>query len=242
VSTLEPYLIEPIWQQFKALLPQRRTDHPLGCHRLRIPERVDFEKLVESWCSAVPTAVPTIGSPMLPARRVPLGADGMSGSSSRGAGAAQAGLPRCLRPPHRLGALGGRGGLLRHQGTEGGGKKAGSSPVDRGKRGIKRSMAVDARGIPGQTCVQHLRPCKPSRLAAVGPHPNGGDRDARLSARGDERAPRERGYDSKKTHERLEELGLRACYELGRKPHRNADSTSGLIPSRSPFSAFLSRF
>ena len=28
------------------------------------------------------------------------------------------------------------------------GEKAGPSPVDRGKRGIKRSMAVDARGIP----------------------------------------------------------------------------------------------
>jgi hypothetical protein len=29
-----------------------------------------------------------------------------------------------------------------------GGEKAGRSPVDRGKRGIKRSMAVDAEGIP----------------------------------------------------------------------------------------------
>ena len=29
-----------------------------------------------------------------------------------------------------------------------GGEKAGRSPVDRGKRGIKRSMAVDAKGIP----------------------------------------------------------------------------------------------
>ena len=29
-----------------------------------------------------------------------------------------------------------------------GGEKAGRSPVDRGKRGIKRSVAVDARGIP----------------------------------------------------------------------------------------------
>ena len=34
----------------------------------------------------------------------------------------------------------------------------------------------------------------------------------------------------------------RACYELGRKSHRNADSTVGLVPSRSPFPAFLSRF
>ena len=51
-------------------------------------------------------------------------------------------------PPHRLGALGGGGGRLRHQGIEGGGEKAGISPVDRGKRAIKRSMAVDAKGIP----------------------------------------------------------------------------------------------
>jgi tyrosinase len=35
---------------------------------------------------------------------------------------------------------------------------------------------------------------------------------------------------------------LRACYELGRKSHRNADSTGRLVPSRSTFPAFLSRF
>src|SRR5215218_9341931 len=34
----------------------------------------------------------------------------------------------------------------------------------------------------------------------------------------------------------------RACYELGRKPHRNADSTVTLVPLRSPFPAFLRRF
>jgi hypothetical protein len=47
VPALEPYLIEPIWEQFRALLPKHETDHPLGCHRRRIPERVVFEKLVE---------------------------------------------------------------------------------------------------------------------------------------------------------------------------------------------------
>jgi hypothetical protein len=30
-----------------ALLPEHRTDHPLGCHRSRIPERIVFEKLVQ---------------------------------------------------------------------------------------------------------------------------------------------------------------------------------------------------
>src|SRR5215213_7906968 len=34
----------------------------------------------------------------------------------------------------------------------------------------------------------------------------------------------------------------RACYELGRKSHRNADFTVRLVPSRSLFPAFLSRF
>jgi len=47
MPALPPYLIEPIWQQFSALLPEREVNHPLGCHRPRIPDRVVFEKLVE---------------------------------------------------------------------------------------------------------------------------------------------------------------------------------------------------
>src|SRR5215211_7637200 len=47
VPALEPYLIEPIFEQFSALLPEHRTAHPLGCHRSLVPERIVFEKLVE---------------------------------------------------------------------------------------------------------------------------------------------------------------------------------------------------
>ena len=47
MPALPPYIIEPIWQQFVALLPARRADHPLGCHRSRIPDQTVFEKLVE---------------------------------------------------------------------------------------------------------------------------------------------------------------------------------------------------
>ncbi len=47
MPAIPPYLIEPIWQQFSALLPEREVNHPLGCHRPRIPDRVVFEKLVE---------------------------------------------------------------------------------------------------------------------------------------------------------------------------------------------------
>ena len=47
MPALPPYIIEPIWQQFSALLPEREVDHPSGCRRPRLPDRVVFEKLVE---------------------------------------------------------------------------------------------------------------------------------------------------------------------------------------------------
>ncbi len=47
MPALPPYIIEPIFEQFTALLPEREVDHPLGCHRSRIPDRVIFEKLVQ---------------------------------------------------------------------------------------------------------------------------------------------------------------------------------------------------
>ena len=48
MPALQPYLIEPIWEQFRALLPEpRETNHPRGCHRLRISDRVAFDKLVQ---------------------------------------------------------------------------------------------------------------------------------------------------------------------------------------------------
>ena len=67
---------------------------------------------------------------------------------ARGYGSTQAHLPGGLRPPHRVGALGGGGGRGCITKAPCGGEKAGRSPGDRGKRGIKRSTAVDAKGIP----------------------------------------------------------------------------------------------
>ena len=48
MPALPTYVIDPIWEQFVALLPDRQIDHhPLGCHRPSVPDRVDFEKLVQ---------------------------------------------------------------------------------------------------------------------------------------------------------------------------------------------------
>ena len=47
MPALPSWLIEPIWDQFQALIPPVVDTHPLGCHRRRIPDRVIFDKLVQ---------------------------------------------------------------------------------------------------------------------------------------------------------------------------------------------------
>jgi transposase len=50
VPALPSWLIEPLWNQFAALLPPREPfmpTHPWGCHRRRIPDRIVFDKLVQ---------------------------------------------------------------------------------------------------------------------------------------------------------------------------------------------------
>lgn len=40
-------LIEPVWDQFAALLPPHQDTHRLGRHRPRIPDRIAFDALVQ---------------------------------------------------------------------------------------------------------------------------------------------------------------------------------------------------
>jgi len=47
VPAVPSCIIEPIWEQFHALLPERVDTHPLGCHRPRVPDRIVFDKLVQ---------------------------------------------------------------------------------------------------------------------------------------------------------------------------------------------------
>src|SRR4029450_12496962 len=51
VPAVPSSLLEPIWAEFTALLPERgefHPDHPLGCHRRRIPDRMVFEHVVQA--------------------------------------------------------------------------------------------------------------------------------------------------------------------------------------------------
>src|ERR1700733_13359206 len=50
VPPIPSLLLDPLWDQFSALLPGRPAydpAHPLGCHRPRISDRVIFEKLIQ---------------------------------------------------------------------------------------------------------------------------------------------------------------------------------------------------
>jgi transposase len=199
VPALPPYLIEPIWEQFRALLPERKTDHPLGCHRSRIPERVVFEKLVQVLvfgCAYERIADASCSESTLRRRRdewIELGVmerlrEICLGAYDRliGLKLSEVAVDCCMTKAPR------------------GGEKAGRSPVDRGKRGLKRSMAVDAKGIPlgavSAPANRHdsplLVPTLEAASEALGALPEAAS------------VHLDRGYDSRLTRERLLELGL----------------------------------
>jgi transposase len=143
VPALQPYIIQPIWEQFEALLPERRTDHPLGCHRSRIPDKVVFGKLVEILvfgCAYWRIADESCSESTLRRRR----------DEWIGLGLMERLREISLEAYDRLIGL-----ELADLAVDGcitkapcGGEKAGRNPVDRGKGGVKRSTVVDARGIP----------------------------------------------------------------------------------------------
>ncbi len=211
MPALQPYLIEPIWEQFEALLPERKTNHPLGCHRPRVPDRVVFEKLVQVLvfgCAYWRIADEYCSESTLRRRR----------DEWIGLGLMERLREISLEAYDRLIGL-----ELSDLAVDGcitkapcGGEKAGRSPVDRGKRGVKRSTAVDARGIPLGTVVapanRHDSPLLTETLDAVGEALGGLLPPERAGVHLD------RGYDSKATLERLRERGLLAEISEKGKP------------------------
>ena len=209
MPALEAYLIEPIWQQFFALLPPRQTKHPLGCHRPRIPDRVVFEKLVQVLvfgCAYRRIADQECSATTLRRRR----------DEWIEAGAMDA-LERIVRETYdRVIGLELSDVAVDCCITKApcGGERSGRSPVDRGKRGIKRSVLVDAEGIPlgsvGVPANRHDSPLLGETL----------DRAEEILGAFPEpvRVHLDRGYDSELTRERLAERGLLGVISERGKP------------------------
>ncbi len=192
--------MEPIWKQFEALVPERDEPHPLGCHRPRVPDKVVFEKLVQGLvfgCAYWRISDEECSVSTLRRRR----------DEWMQAGAMDA-LEQILTEAYDDRVIGLE---LDDVAVDccitkapcGGGERVGTSPVDRGKRGIKRSVAIDADGIPLGSITapanRHDSPLLAETLDTVktlGPLPE------RTSVHLD------RGYDSDLTRKRLEERGL----------------------------------
>jgi transposase len=209
VPALQPYLIEPIWEQFRALLPEpRETNHPLGSHRLRISERVAFDKLVQVLvfgCAYERIADRSCSATTLRRRREEWIEAGVMATLRKLALEAYdklIGLQLCdvavdcciTKAPC-------------------GGEKAGRNPVDRGKQGIKRSAVVDAKGIPlgavAAPANRHDSPLLDETLDTLGVL---GELPEQMSVHLD------RGYDSRSTREKLEDRGLLAAISEKGKP------------------------
>ena len=205
MPAIPPYLIEPIWQQLLALLPERHTNHPLGCHRPRIPDRVVFEKLVQVLvfgCAYEKIADRSCSATTLRRRR----------DEWIELGVLEALREMALEAYDRMVGLEPSELAVDSCITKApcGGQKAGRSPVDRGKRGIKRSVVVDGKGIPlgsvSAPANRHDSPLLAPTLDAAGA--------LGLVAQGAS-VRLDRGYDSDLTRERLLERGLVA--EISKK-------------------------
>jgi transposase len=143
VPALPSSVLEPLWVQVAALLPTRHDTHPLGCHRQRIADRIVFDKLIQVLvfgCGYRRVGDASCSATTLRRRRDEWIALGV---------AEQLRLV-VLAAYDRLFGL-----ELEQLAVDGcttkapcGGQVAGPSPVDRRKQGLKRSVAVEAGGLP----------------------------------------------------------------------------------------------
>jgi transposase len=147
VPAVPSCLLEPVWVEFEAAIggprPRIHPGHPLGCHRPRIPDRVVFAHVLDALVhgSGYERIATEDCSDRTIRRRLIEWAE--TGVAQRIHAVALAAYDRII-------------GLdLQDLSVDGcitkavcGGDKAGPSPVDRRKGGLKRSVACEGSGIP----------------------------------------------------------------------------------------------
>ena len=197
-------LLEPAWVEVCAVIggdrPEFHPGHPLGCHRRRVPGRVVFEHVVAALVHG--SGYERIASPGCSDRTIrrrlaewaAMGAAGALHAAALRADDQIIGL--------ELGDVAVDGCLTK---APCGGERAGPSPVDRRKGGLKRSLATEGYGIPlgiaPAGANRHDSPLLAPTLAAA-------------SAQLDQLLPARRschldaGYDSTVTRQLLDDRGF----------------------------------
>lgn len=192
------YVLEPIWEQFKALIPEHVDTHPTGGHRPRIADRLVFDRLVQMLVFGVSyqkIADHRVSATTLRRRR----------DEWIGAGVFHE-LEQAVLLAYdkiiglKLGDLAVDGCIAK---APCGGEVAGPSPVDRGKGGMKRSLLVGGNGIPLGVVVApaNRNDGKLLRTTLEKLSRFGFDLPERITVHLDA------GYDSWATRDLLEELG-----------------------------------
>lgn len=204
MSVVPSCLLEPLWDQVAALLPKRSTyhpDHPLGCHRRRIPDRTVFEHIVAALVHG--SGYERIASPGCSDRTIRrrLNAWAALGIALQVHALALVAYDRMIGLG--LGELSADGCITK---APCGGERAGRSPVDRGKQGTKRSVATDACGVPlgivAAGANRHDAPLLGPTLEAATRQVGALPEDANVNL--------DRGYDSAVTRALLDDLGFTA--------------------------------
>jgi len=148
VPLLPASLTEPLWVQFSTLLkdddrPEFVADHPWGCHRRRIPNRVVFDHVLAALVHG--SGYERIATPGCSDRTI---RRRLAEWAERNVGvellkAALAAYDQMIGLD--LDDLSLDGSITK---SPCGGELSGRSPVDRGKQGTKRSVVTDGTGIP----------------------------------------------------------------------------------------------
>ena len=198
MPAIQSCVIEPLWDQFSALLPPRQVRHRLGCHRPRVPDRVVFDTLLQALVfGAAYWRLAGTGCSASTLRRrrdewMALGVMAQLEALTRAAYDRMIGL--------QLEDIAVDGCITK---APCGGELSGASPVDRAKQGIKRSTVVDGQGIPLGTVAASARahdsPLLAPTLDTLGDH---------LLAPGEMTVHLDRGYDSGKTRRELAQRGM----------------------------------
>ena len=192
-------ILDPLREQFVALLPERVDEHPLGCHRPRIDDRIVFDKLIEALMFGAGyerLADSTCSATTMRRRRdewIRLGIFDRLRLACLDAYEQMIGLD--------LADLAVDGCTTK---APCGGECAGRSPVDRGKGGLKRSQLSDGAGIPlGTVCApantrdDALLPATLDALKDFAPLP------------AEVRVHLDAGYDYRPCRDALDERGVR---------------------------------
>lgn len=146
MRALDREVFDAVFEQVKPLIPARKTRHPLGCHRQRVPDRICL------WVMVVRTVT---GCSWVDAER--LAGNVVSDTTVRGRREEwiKAGVFEDLAATV-IDLYNSAIGLVTEETlVDGsihkapcGGEATGKSPVDRGRLGWKWSIATDANGIP----------------------------------------------------------------------------------------------